>query len=329
MTCPKLLLPVVLVLSLSVWAQFKTAGVGNLKVRVIYTDDRAVPAHVRVQLMSSASNNPIGEEFTNDLGEVKFYGIDEGDYHVVVMGEGIQDADSGIIQVDGRKGSQSISITVKRTGEGTHAAKPGTPSVSVQHLKIPSDAKDKYDEASQLMAKGDWPGAIGRLNQAIAIYPAYAEAYNNLAAAQARLGNRSRAREALQKAISVDDRFVPALVNLAHLEERDRNHQAAETLFAKAVAIDPSNPETLTLLCRAQLLDKHYDAAIATAHRVHAMPHASFAVVHYIAARAYQRENRAADAIAEFKILLQEETSGARVEAVRKELAEMESNAHQ
>ncbi len=328
MTAHKLLLPTVLVLSLCALAQFKTAGVGNLRVRVVYTNDRSVPAHARVQLMSSASNNPIAEQFTNDLGEVEFYGIDEGDYHVVVMGEGIQDADSGIFEVDGRKGSQSISITVQRTAEGGHDARPGTPSISINQLKIPNGAKTKYDEASQLMAKADWVGAIGRLNQAIAIYPAYAEAYNNMAAAQARLGNRSRAREALLKAVSVDDHFVPGFVNLAHLEERDQNYQAAETLFAKAVAIDPSNAEMLTLLCRAQLLDKHYDTAIATAHRVHAMPHGSFAIVHYIAARAYQRENRSSEAIAEFKTLLQEEPSGARADAVRKELAEMESKAH-
>jgi len=326
-TYRKLLLPAVLLLSFSAQAQFKT-GAGNLRVRVAYTDDRAVALHIRVQLMNSASNNPIAEEFTNGLGEAEFYGIDQGDYHVVVTGEGIQDADSGIFEVDGRKGSQNISITVKRTGEGAHTDSPGTSSVSVKQLKIPSDAKNKYDEASRLMAKEDWAGAIGQLNQAIAIYPAYAEAYNNLAAAQTRLGNWSRAREALEKAISVDDHFLPGLVNLGHLEERDRNYQAAETLFAKAVAIDSSNAETLTLLCRAQLLDKHYDAAIATAHRVHAMPHGSFAIVHYIAARAYQRENRAPDAISEFKTLLLEEPSGGRADAVRKELAHMESKAH-
>jgi len=294
---------------------------------VIYTDSRAVAAHVQVQLMNSASNNPIAEQFTNELGEVEFYGVDQGDYHVVVMGEGIQDADSGIFEVDGRKGSQSITITVKRTGEGGYTAKSGASSVSVKQLKIPSDAKSKYDEATQLMAKSDWAGAVGRLNQAIAIYPAYADAYNNLAAAQERLGNRSRAREALQKAISLDDHFASALVNLANLEEKDQNHQAAETLFAKAAVIEPSNAATLTLLCRVQFLDKHYDAAVATAHRVHGMPHGSFAVVHYIAARAYQRENRTSDAIAEFKTLLQEEPTGARADAVRKELAELESKA--
>ena len=327
MTCRKLLIPVVLLLPLYTLAQFKS-GVGNLRVRVIYSDDRSVGARLRVQLMNSASNNPISEEFTNDLGEVEFYAIDQGDYHVLVTGDGIQDADSGIFEVDGRKGSQSISITVKKTGEGGHSEKPGTSSVSVSQLNIPSDAKAKYEEASQLMTKADWAGAIARLNQAVAIYPAYAEAYNNLAAAHSRLGEWAQAREALQKATSVDDHFAAGFANLGHLDERAQDFQAAETEYAKAVAIDPANPQTLTYLCRAQLLDKHYDAAIATAHRVHAMPHDQLAIVHYIAARAFQRENRTSDAIAEFKTLLQEEPSGARADAVRKELAEMESKGH-
>jgi tetratricopeptide (TPR) repeat protein len=326
-TYRKLLLPLVLLLPLCALAQFKN-GVGNLKVRVTYSNDRSVGARLRVQLMNSASNNPMGEEFTNDLGEVEFYSIDEGDYHVLVTGDGIQDADSGIFEVDGRKGSQSISITVQRTGEGAHTARPGPPSVSVNQLNIPSDAKSKYDEASQLMAKADYAGAIERLNQAIAIYPAYVEAYNNMAAADTRLGKWSEAREALKKATSVDDHFAPGFANLGHLDERDQDFQAAETAYAKAVAIDPSNPQTLTYLCRAQLLDKHYDAAIATAHRVHAMPHDHLAIVHYIAARAYQHESRTSDAIAEFETLLQEEPSGARADAVRKELASLESKAH-
>jgi hypothetical protein len=51
-------------------------------------------------------------------------------------------------------------------------------------------------------------------------------------------------------------------------------------------------------------------------------------VVHYIAARAFRRENRPSDAITEFERLLQEEPSGRRAHAVRKELAEMENRAH-
>jgi tetratricopeptide (TPR) repeat protein len=324
----KLLLPVVVLLSVGSQAQFKTSGVGNLRVLVVYTDDRAVTEHARVQLMNSAMNNSVNEQYTNDLGEVEFYSIDVGDYHIVVTGEGIQDTDSGIFEVDDRKGSQSITIAVKKTGEGGRTGKAGGPSVSVKQLKIPSDARSKYDEATQLMAKSDWAGAIGRLNQAVALYPAYAEAYNNLAAAHARLGEWKQAREALENATRVDDHFAAAFVNLAHLDEKEKDYQAAEAQLEKAVALDPANADTLTQLCRDQLLDKHYEASIRTAQRVHAMPHKAYAVVHYIAARAFQRENRPADAIVEFKVLLQEEPAGGRADAVRKELAEMESREH-
>jgi Tfp pilus assembly protein PilF len=324
----KLLLISVFLLALSARAQFKNANVGNLRVMVVYSDDRAVKLHARVQLMSSASNSPVAEQFTNDLGEVEFNTVDVGDYHIIVTGEGLQETDTGIFEVDGRKGSQSVFITVKKSGEDAQSAKPGTPSISIKELKVPAEAKSKYDDATRRMAKSDWVGAIKQLNQAVAIYPGYVDAYNNLAAAQARLGNWSQARQALQKAISLDDHFVHGFVNLARLEERDQNFGAAEDLFAKASALDPSNEETLTLLCRAQLLNAHYDAAIATARRVHAMPHGAFAIVHYIAARAYQHENRPSDAIAEFRTLLQEDPSGARADAVRKELAEMERKTH-
>jgi len=297
-------------------------------VRVVYTDDRSVPAQARVHLMGGASNNPIAEEFTNDRGEAGFNGLAAGSYHVVVTGEGIQEADSGIFELDARKGSQSISVTVRRTGEDTHTDKSAVPSVSINQLKVPSSAKSQFDKASQLMAKADWTGAIGRLNQAITIYPAYTGAYNNLAVAYAKLSDWNHEREALLKATALDDHFVPAFVNLARLEMRERNYQAAEGLLGKAGAIDPSNAETLTLLCQNQLLDKHYDEAIVTAQKVHVMPHKGYAVVHYIAARAYEHEDRTSDAIAAFKTLLLPEPSGARADAVRKELAEMESKGH-
>jgi len=309
---------------------FGRSDVGNLRIRITYTDDRATTVRARVRLFTAGNSEVIAEGFCDDAGAVEFNAVPIGTYHLIVSGEGLQETDSGSFEVDSRKTTQSIFVAVRKTGENRDAAgeKRGGPSVSVNQLKIPEDARNKLNEATQLMVKADWAGAIGRLNQAIAIYPAYAEAYNNLAAVQARLGNLNQARESLQKATSVDDHFAPGFVNLGHLEEREQKFQAAETQFAKAAAIDPSNVETLTLLCRAQLLDKHYDSAVATAHKVHAMPHTAFAIVHYIAARAFQRENRTSDAIAEFKTLLQEEPSGARADAVRKELADMESKAH-
>jgi len=51
------------------------------------------------------------------------------------------------------------------------------------------------------------------------------------------------------------------------------------------------------------------------------MAHAGYASVHYISARALLDENRTQDAVSQFQLMLTEEPTGARADAVRKELA--------
>ncbi len=55
------------------------------------------------------------------------------------------------------------------------------------------------------------------------------------------------------------------------------------------------------------------------------MPHQNFAVVHYVAARALERENRLQDAFAELQIFLTEEPSGPRADHVREEIAQIKN----
>ncbi len=99
-------------------------------------------------------------------------------------------------------------------------------------------------------------------------------------------------------------------------------------MLTNATRAEPSNAGTMTLLAQAQLLNKHFDAAVATAHSVHAMPHQNFALVHYIAARALERENRLQDALAELQVFLTEEPKGARADHVREEIAEIQHPQH-
>ena len=56
-----------------------------------------------------------------------------------------------------------------------------------------------------------------------------------------------------------------------------------------------------------------------------AQEHPSF--VHYIAARAYQQENRQPEALAEFQRFLQEEPKGPRADHVRGDIAKIEANS--
>lgn len=297
-------------------------GTGNVRVHVVYSNERAAGRHLRVRLMNGAGGETVADYFTTDNGNVEFNGVPIGTYHIVVSGDGIEEADSGQFEVDRRKISQSIFITVHPVNASPGA--PASQSVAAVDLNVPDDARKEFDKATKAMTDQDWASAQQRLSHAIELYPQYALAYSNLGLVYAHMKDPAREREALEKAIKLDDHMVPASVNLAKMCFREGDSVRAESLLENAVRADPANVEALALLAQAQLLNKQFDAAIASVHGVHAMPHANFAVVHYIAARALERENRPQDAIVELQVFLKEESSGARADQVRKEMAQLQ-----
>lgn len=314
----------------AVFAQqgMNSSAVGNVHVHVVYPSDRAAGLHLRVRLMAGSGSTPVSENFTNDQGVAEFTRVPVGEYHVVVTGEGIQDSDSGEFEIDRRKTSQDLFITVHSSESTTYSNGTGNSSVAAVDLNVPDSARKEFEKANEDMGRQDWASAQQRLNRAISAYPQYAQAYNNLAAVYGHMNDPAHVRESLEKAVELNDHLVPALVNLAKLCFQDKNAARAETLLESASRAEPNNPETMTLLAQAQLLNKHFDAAVATAHSVHAMPHQNFAVVHYIAARAFERENRLPDALAELRLFLTEEPKGARADHVREEIARIQHAQH-
>src|ERR1022692_187359 len=87
---------------------------GNLRVEVVFADGRRCNIAVHVQLMSSAGTSIAAESYTNDSGTTELYNLEPGTYHLVISGQGIETADSGVFEVDSRKLTQSINVTVRR-----------------------------------------------------------------------------------------------------------------------------------------------------------------------------------------------------------------------
>lgn len=118
-------------------------------------------------------------------------------------------------------------------------------------LDVPNKAKKEFNKANDSIAQQNWKKAIEQLNKALAGYPNYVAAYNNLAVVYARLGDRQHEREALQKAVSLDANFSAGFVNLGKMAIADHNYQEAET--NKANVADPNNPQTLVLAVRKEV----------------------------------------------------------------------------
>jgi tetratricopeptide (TPR) repeat protein len=317
---------VMLLTLVSVSIAFAQAKTGHLHVRVLFSDGRPCNLHAHVVLLSGASSTPIGDVYTAEDGSADFGDLSTGTYHLQVSAEGIEETESGQVEVNAGDGAQSLFVTVKRDGETrSPAGKSQSATVSATNLNIPDEAKRDFDSARALMAKQSWSKAKDELIKAVAAYPQYAEAYNNLGVVYARLGDRTRERGSLQTAIRLDDHFAAALVNLATMAVVDHDLPAAEPLLNRATAADPDNVPTLILLAKVQFAQQHWEAAVATCHKVHYLHLGEDPFGHYIAAKALEQENRPADAATELHAFLDEEPSGPRADAVRKEMAAMEA----
>lgn len=335
-----------LLLALLVCSAAAQSRPGNLKVRITFTDGHPCTIKVRVQLMMSAGSTPVSESYTSDSGQTDFDNVEVGNYHLIVSGDGIEQTDSGMFEVDSRRGTQFQTVTVRRTEEVGKKGSAGGPMVDVVDMNVPKAAVKQFDKASESIAREEWKKAIEQLNRAITLYPQYVKAYNNLGVVYGRMGDRASERTALQKAVSLNDHFAPAWVNLARMAIVDRNFPVAESLLDKAIALTPSDPQTLLILANVELLNLHYQQAIATCHKAHSLgqdahsqnshsqaPHSqdssqgSHSLVHFIAARAYEHQSQIPDAIAELNTFLVEEPSGIRADAARKELSNLQSQA--
>jgi Flp pilus assembly protein TadD len=326
MICRSFLVILLLALSPHAPAQFGGQGqTGNIRVRLVFENGRRCNIRAHVVLMTGASTSPVADAYTDADCMVGFDNLTVGSYHMAISGEGIQDTDSGLFDVDNRKVSQFEFITVKPKESETASSVNAGPTVASVDLNIPKKARKEFEKANELIARQDWNHAKDELIKAVALYPQYADAYNNLGVVYARLGDFTQERKVLQKAVALNEHLSSAFVNLGKMDIRERNFPDAETQLAKAAAIDANDPETLMLLANVELMNRHFDAAIAHCHQVHSLPHDSQTLVHYIAARALEHENRLQDAANEFHTFLQEEPSGPRADAVRKELSALQT----
>jgi tetratricopeptide (TPR) repeat protein len=201
-------------------------------------------------------------------------------------------------------------------------------TVTVAELNVPKEASEELARGDAEMQHDNWKKAVEHFKKAASIYPQYASAYYNLSAAYLHLGRSDAQRDALEKALKVNDSFVPALVSLVHFEVADHKPEQARALLDKVMSADPTNVEALALRVRVDFVQGQDQLAIADVQKVHEMPHAGYATVHYTSAAAFQRLNRFPEMLAQLQLFLQEDPKNPHTGYVRQTIAELQGKSH-
>jgi spermidine synthase len=113
--------------------------------------------------------------------------------------------------------------------------------VGQMHASMPSHPATHYYRAVAALLDGDATEALRWAEQAVAIDGTYAAAYDLIGAAQVRLREAARARQAFLTSLTFDAHDSTAYANLGVLAMEERNIAAAMDYFAEALWLDPES----------------------------------------------------------------------------------------
>jgi len=125
--------------------------------------------------------------------------------------------------------------------EGTERARPVSGTVTVHSLlhPPPAAAHKEFLRAAKAAIKGAGEEAIRHLRKALAIFPAYVEAHNDLGVRYMQQGAYEQAADELQEAVKLDPGAVRPIANLALAWIALRRYADAESAARRAIAADP------------------------------------------------------------------------------------------
>ena len=290
----------------------------ELRVRVVYPNDRSAPRLLRVQLLSG-SGIPAAESYTDDLGSAEFR-VGPGTYRIRISGMDVEETTSDVISIYPRQGQHLEVLTVQRKPVEGGGATSTAGTVSMVDLNVPRKAEKELEKGIRAAEDKSLQKAEEHFRKAIELHAGYATAHNHLGVVMMQTGRPAEGRAAFARAVELNDSYGSAHVNMAKVLFGEKNTQAAEEHLQKAAKTDPLNVEILTLLANAQLINGKYEDAAANARKVHQLPHDQFAVVHYVAARALENAQQQTEAVVEYTMYLKEAPQGALAEQSRKRI---------
>jgi tetratricopeptide (TPR) repeat protein len=181
--------------------------------------------------------------FTDNRGRFQFESLTPGSYQVIVEGDKKR-FETTTASLEVFPNAPSILNIVLKEIKASNAAKAGGNSVSAAELDpaIPAKAKKEFERASTASNQGKTEEAIAHLRQAIAIYPRYLMAHNDLGAQL--LGQRKldEAAAELHRALEIDPKAFNPNLNLGIVLVQQQKFLEAAPILKAAVSLDSGSP---------------------------------------------------------------------------------------
>jgi len=226
-----------------------TGGRHTIQGRIYYPSGRRSDSRLKIKLQTFNSGELY--VFSDPNGSFSFKGLDPGSYTVIVEAGDAYEVAREVVYIDTdgsnpRRGiflppiTRIYSVDIALRLKPAEAAKLGV--VSAVLAAIPQSARELFLKALDSAQANDNAKAIEQLKAAIALYPNFPLAFNELGVRYLKIGEIDKAAEALKSAVELSpEEFYPRL-NYGVALLNQKRYAEAETQLRAALAKNSNAP---------------------------------------------------------------------------------------
>lgn len=216
-----------------------TGGVNSIQGRINFPSDQpATSLRVRLESTNSATLTTI----SNTQGIFYFGSLEPGQYTIIVETgneyEPVRESLSIDREIVGVELARNFNLMVDLRPKRVRKELAGVTNASLAN--VPKPAMEQFRKAIEAINKNDNKLALEKLNEAIRLYPTFAEAHSELGALYLRNGELNKAEQSLQKALQINEKNPTAQLNYGIVLLNQRKMYEAEKQLEKAVLADES-----------------------------------------------------------------------------------------
>jgi tetratricopeptide (TPR) repeat protein len=301
-----------------------TGGRHSIQGRLVFPSGQRADLRLKVRLESSGGDLSVLSDMN---GNFKFQSLRPGHYTVVVEGGDLYETareavfiESGTVSSRRMPGTIPISrpfnvLFYLRPKDTENSTKPGVLNAAL--AGVPKSAVDLYEQALASAANGESDKAISQLQQAVAIHPTFALAFNHLGVQYLKRGDLSKAADALQRALKLAPDTYEAQLNYGIVLLNQMKFAEAEQQLRAALKKNETHFSPYLYLGMALVNLKNYPEAEATLRKAVTLGGPKAAKAHYYLGGIYWRERDYSRAATELEQYLQLEPKAANAERIR------------
>jgi tetratricopeptide (TPR) repeat protein len=216
-------------------------SLGSIRGRVVLPNGASLNQAVKVNLLNLRGTRDM--VFTDNQGQFEFRSLPPAEYTLEVEADRLRfDVSSERVQVF-RGAASVVNITLKeKTAPDGNKSDGNVISVGEIGPDVPSKARKEFERASKLSKEGKALEAIEHLRKAIAIYPDFMMAHNDLGAQLLDAGNLNEAAAELHSAIEIDAKAFNPYLNLGIVLIRQKKFTEAAGTLRKALSLQSDSP---------------------------------------------------------------------------------------